>query len=120
MTAYALGSYGTAALFLIAFTGFSATPLSGFSNQTYLIFILLAVIPQLIGHTTFNWTLKFLSPTTVAVLILGEPIGATILAYLFFGERLSLLKALGLFILGSGMVLSTATAPSASADKVTE
>ena len=120
LTAYALGSYGTAALFLIAFTGFSATPLSGFSNQTYLIFILLAVIPQLIGHTTFNWTLKFLSPTTVAVLILGEPIGATILAYLFFGERLSLLKALGLFILGSGMVLSTATAPSASADQVTE
>lgn len=105
LAAYTLGAYGSAALFLLAFTLGTATPLVGFSPQTYLVFLLLAVVPQLIGHTTFNWTLGFLAPTTVAVLILGEPIGATLLAYCFFGETLSPLKALGLLILGMGIVL---------------
>jgi drug/metabolite transporter (DMT)-like permease len=106
LAAYTLGSYGSAALLLLAFGTLTSVPLSGFSNQTYLMLILLAIIPQLIGHTTFNWTLKFLSPTAVAVLILGEPIGATVLAYLFFGEVLPIQKALGLLVLGSGIVLS--------------
>jgi len=111
LSSYTLGAYGSAALLLLGFSTFAATPLSGFSNQTYLVLILLAIIPQLIGHTTFNWTLRFLSPTTVAVLILGEPIGATILAYLFFGEVMSTAKALGLLILGTGIVLSAGTSP---------
>jgi drug/metabolite transporter (DMT)-like permease len=111
LAAYTLGAYGSAALFFLAFNLYAAAPLSGFSNQTYLVFLLLALIPQLIGHTTFNWTLGFLSPTTVAVLILGEPIGATLLAYCFFGETLSPGKAAGLLILGTGIVLAAATCP---------
>jgi drug/metabolite transporter (DMT)-like permease len=118
LTTYTLGSYGSAALILLALSSLSGTPLTGYSTQTYLVFVLLAIIPQLIGHTTFNWTLKFLSPTTVAVLILGEPIGATLLAYFFFKEGLSLTKALGLFVLGSGMVLSAAAAPGSPEEKV--
>jgi drug/metabolite transporter (DMT)-like permease len=111
LTAYTLGAYGSAALLLLAFSAVTATPLSGFTGETYLMLILLAIIPQLIGHTTFNWTLKFLSPTTVAVLILGEPLGATLLAYLFLGEKVTATKALGLIILGTGMVLSARTSP---------
>lgn len=103
LTAYVLGAYSTAALFLLPLNLLSATPLTGFSSQTYLVFVLLAVVPQLIGHTTFNWTLGFLPATTVAVLILGEPIGATLLAYLFFGETISLMKALGLLVVGAGI-----------------
>jgi drug/metabolite transporter (DMT)-like permease len=108
---YTFGAYGSAALFLLSFCTLTGAPLSEFSNQTYLILILLAIIPQLIGHTTFNWTLKFLSPTTVAVLILGEPIGATILAYLFFGEAMTIEKGLGLLILGAGIFLCTQVSP---------
>lgn len=111
---YTLGAYGSAALLLLASNLYTATPLSGFSNQTYLVLILLAVIPQLIGHTTFNWTLGFLSPTTVAVLILGEPLGATLLAYLFFEEALSPLKALGFFVLSTGIVLTVKTSPNSA------
>jgi drug/metabolite transporter (DMT)-like permease len=118
LTSYTLGTYGTAALILLGLTRLSGTPLIGYSGRTYLVFILLAVIPQLIGHTTFNWTLKFLSPTTVAVLILGEPIGATLLAYFFFDEGLPFFKALGLVVLGSGMVLSATASPGSSKDKV--
>ncbi len=109
LTSYTLGAYGSAALLLLLVSTLTATPLSGFTNQTYLVLVLLAIVPQLIGHTTFNWTLRYLSPTTVAVLILGEPIGATLLAYWFFGETAAPTKALGLFILGTGIVLSAKT-----------
>ncbi len=117
LTAYTLGAYGSAALLLLALSAFTATPLSGFTGKTYLMLILLAIIPQLIGHTTFNWTLKFLSPTTVAVLILGEPVGATLLAYWFLGEKVTATKALGLMVLGTGIVLSAKTLPTSSEDR---
>jgi drug/metabolite transporter (DMT)-like permease len=116
LTSYTLGAYGSAALLLLMVSTLTAAPLSGFTNQTYLVLVLLAIVPQLIGHTTFNWALRFLSPTTVAVLILGEPLGATLLAYLFFGETASPPKALGLFILGAGIVLSAQTPRNSSED----
>jgi drug/metabolite transporter (DMT)-like permease len=111
LTAYTLGAYGGAALLLLTFSALTETPLSGFSERTYLVLILLAIIPQLIGHTTFNWALRFLSPTSVAVLILGESMGATLLAYCFFGEVLSVIKALGLMILGTGILLTAMILP---------
>jgi drug/metabolite transporter (DMT)-like permease len=114
ISAYTLGAYGAAAVVLLTFCFLSGTPLSGFSTNTYIALALLALIPQLIGHTTFNWTLKFLSPTTVAVLILGEPIGATLLAYLVLGETVSLMKGLGLLVLGVGIILGAQSSSEAT------
>ncbi|MGA7877496.1 MAG: DMT family transporter [Desulfoferrobacter sp.] len=112
LTAYIFAVYGVAALVLLICCLLTGTPVTGFSKETYLVLILLAIIPQLIGHTTFNWALKFLSATVVAVLILGEPIGATILAFLFLGESVSGIKAIGLITLGTGILLcSLAIAP---------
>ncbi len=105
LSTYALASYGTAALILLAVCVLSSQPLTGFTAKTYAALLLLALVPQLIGHTAFNWTLRFLSPTTVSVLILGEPIGATFLGRVIFGETVGLSKALGLFVLGLGIVL---------------
>jgi drug/metabolite transporter (DMT)-like permease len=73
----------------------AGVPFFGYSSRTYALFLMLAIVPQLIGHSTFNWALKFLSASTVAVLILGEPIGSTLLAYWVLGETLSPLKAAG-------------------------
>jgi drug/metabolite transporter (DMT)-like permease len=70
-------------------------PFFGYPVQTYVLFLLLAIIPQLIGHSTFNWALKFFSASTVAVLILGEPIGSALLAYWFLGEPLTVWKITG-------------------------
>ncbi len=110
LATYTLAVYGTAALFLLACCFFAGTPLNGFSPKTYLFLVLLAVVPQLIGHSTFNWSLKYLSPSIVAVLILGEPIGAILLAWLFLGESISPLKAGGLMILGTGILMSSLAA----------
>ncbi len=104
---YTLAVYGIAALFLIACSLAAGIPLSGFNRRTYLFLVLLAVVPQLIGHTTFNWSLKYLSSSVVAVLILGEPIGATLLARLILGESISCTGAVGLVILGTGILVSS-------------
>ena len=52
----------------------------------YLYGVLLAFIPQLVGHTSFNWAVRWVSPTLVALVILAEPVGSSVLGYLVFGE----------------------------------
>ena len=47
------------------------------------------------GHTLFNWALRHTRPSVVSVSILGEPVGATILAYWIFGEAPGLWQTLG-------------------------
>ena len=42
--------------------------------------MLLAVLPQLIGHTVLNWALRSMQAATVSIIALGEPVGAIILA----------------------------------------
>ncbi len=103
---YIFWTYGTAGGVLIAFCMLSRTPLHGFSIKTSAILVLLALVPQLIGHTSFNWALKHLSATAVAALTLGEPLGATALAFLLLKETVTLPKALGLGLLAAGIALS--------------
>lgn len=110
LAAYTAATYGTAALVLLLLCALWRTPIWGFSAQTYAVLAALALVPQLIGHTAFNWSLRFLPPTVVAVLILGEPVGATFLAWLIFGEGLSVVKGAGLLILGTGIVVSARSA----------
>ncbi|AKG34710.1 DMT family transporter [Paenibacillus durus] len=65
------------------------------------IFVLLAIVPTVFGHILFNWLLQYTSATTVSMNILGEPVGACILAYLLLRERLSGLQwSGGLLVLG--------------------
>ncbi len=64
----------------------AALPFGGYAAVTYLMFLLLAVGPQLIGHSSINWALGHLSAPFVSVAILGEPVGATVLAFLLLGE----------------------------------
>jgi len=95
LLAYIFPVYSTAGLVLILLSLFFQKPFFGYSSSTYLLFLLLAVIPQLIGHTTFNWALKYHPASIVAITILGEPIGSTILAYFILGEGLTTWKILG-------------------------
>ncbi len=78
--------YGVAGALLILFAFLNGDSFFGYSSRDYLLFLLLALVPQLIGHTTVNWALRFFSATRVAVFILGEPILATLLAYFLLGE----------------------------------
>jgi len=80
-------------------------PFFGYSSSTYLYLFLLALVPQLIGHTTFNWALRYLPASMVAIAILGEPVGSTILAFFILGEGLTPLKLIGGVLIFSGILI---------------
>jgi drug/metabolite transporter (DMT)-like permease len=103
---YTAITYGTAAVLTLAACLVFRVRLVGFAPPTYLWLALLAIGPQLIGHSTFNWALRHLPATKVSVLILGEPLSAAFLAYLVFGETLTWLSALGAAILLAGITIS--------------
>ena len=95
LLSYIFPVYSTAGLVLVFLSFIFRKPFFGYSPPTYLLFFLLAVVPQLIGHTTFNWALKYLPASMVAIAILGEPVGSTILAYFILGEGLTTWKIVG-------------------------
>jgi drug/metabolite transporter (DMT)-like permease len=102
ISGYALTTYGTATIILIAICFIMRQPLVGFPPLDYAWLILLGLGPQLIGHTSLNWALEYLQASVVSIITLGEPIGATILAYIIFGEPVTAVKAAGgaLILLG--------------------
>jgi drug/metabolite transporter (DMT)-like permease len=57
--------------------------------MTYLWLFAVALIPQLIGHTSYNWALQWFSPSLIAVTLLGEPMLSTLWAYLFLNESVA-------------------------------
>ena len=69
-------------------------------KRIYFWMLLLAIVPQLLGHSTFNWALRYLSATYVSITLLGEPIGSAILAYFFLKE-----VPTGLMIFGAILIL---------------
>ena len=99
--AYIVPVYGACALFLLASSGLLGEPLTGYPPSTYGLFALLALGPQLIGHSTLNWSLKYLSAGAVAVATLGEPVGAALIAYWLLGEPLT-----GMTLTGGGLILT--------------
>ncbi|MCP4570200.1 MAG: DMT family transporter [FCB group bacterium] len=83
---YVFPVYLIATITLLAILFIFGSPIAGFSGKVWLLFFLLALIPTVIGHTTYNYLLKFVRAHIVAITILGEPIGATIFAALIFSE----------------------------------
>ena len=103
---YVFPVYGWAGVMLIGLSLLFQKPFSGYAPTTYLYLLLLGLVPQLIGHTTFNWALKYLPASRVAVLVLGEPVGSTILAYFVLGEGLTIWKTLGGMGIFAGILMA--------------
>ena len=99
--------YTVAALILIILSLVLDIPFTGYRNSSYLYMVLLAIVPQLIGHTAFNWALKHIKASMIAITILGEPIGATILAYLFFNESVSRFQLIGVVAIFAAILISS-------------
>ncbi len=68
-------------------------------------FIMLALIPNLLGHTLFNWSLKWVSTNVISIAILFEPVGASVLAYYVFRETLSSSQIIGGIVVITGILL---------------
>jgi drug/metabolite transporter (DMT)-like permease len=99
--------YGMAALVLLGFLVLTGESPLGYAPSTYMWIVLLALIPQLIGHSTYNWALRYLPAAMVSVTTLGEPIGSAILAYFFLRESPTLLVIFGGLLILAGIYLAS-------------
>lgn len=106
--------YGMAAVALLTLTLTIGLSLTGYQPITYFWILLLALVPQLIGHSTYNWALRYLPASSVATANLGEPIGSAFLAYLILQERPGAFTILGgiLILIGIYLASRVSTVPS--------
>ena len=106
LTAYVWLAYAVAAMLLGAVLAASCTSLSALPAPAWGLMVLLAIGPQLVGHTAFNWAVRRLTATFVAIAILGEPVGAALLAWFFFEEGFTTLQLAGFVILLAGIFVA--------------
>ncbi len=108
---YVTAVYSVTAILLLIFALSSGASLVGYTPNIYLLLVAIALIPQVIGHTTVNWALKYFTATAVAVIILGEPFGASILALVILREKITLVKIMGGGIILTGVIIAIAAEP---------
>ncbi len=99
--------YSIAALVLIIAVVLSGEKIIGYSFQSYFWLFALALLPQLVGHSAFNWALKYLRAAFVSIALLGEPVGTILLAYLFLKEKPAILEIAGGILILIGITIAT-------------
>lgn len=95
--------YGMAAVVLVVIALLSGQSFWGYPPLTYLWLVLLALVPQLLGHSSFNYALGYVSAAYVSITLIGEPIGSIILAYLILQEAPTGLKIIGAILILIGI-----------------
>jgi len=103
LLSYSCLVYSSAALFLLLAVFTLNYRLCGYSATTYVMFALLALVPQIVGHLSINWALGFVPATLVAIAVLGEPVGATALAFVILNESPTLSQIGGSILILSGI-----------------
>jgi drug/metabolite transporter (DMT)-like permease len=99
--------YSMAAVVLAALMLGAGHPVTGYPAPVYGWLLLLAILPQLLGHSTFNWALRYLSAAYVSIALLGEPVGSTILAYFLLQESPTSLKIFGAILILTGIYIAS-------------
>lgn len=99
--------YSAAAVILIGVVLMNGDAFTGYSAAGYLWLVALGVVPQLIGHSSFNYALGYLPAAYVSLIVLGEPIGSGILAFLFLGETPTALALAGSAVILVGIFIAS-------------
>ena len=99
--------YGVASLCTLAVILVSSTPVLGFRPQGYLILLAMGLVPQLIGHSSLNYLLKYFPAALVSMFSQLEPIGSAILAFVLFGQLPPNQQIAGSAIIVAGVVLAS-------------
>ena len=107
LTPYVFLVFSAAAVFLVIAMLLTAGVPAIYPGKVYIWLVLLAIVPQLIGHSIFNWSLKYLPTGYVSVNLLGEPIGSTILAYFFLNEMPTAMKIIGAILILAGIAMAS-------------
>lgn len=103
-SSYATLCYGTAALLLGTTVFALKVEVTGYGWPTYAALLALGMVSQVIGHTSYNWTLATLPPAFVAICLLGEPVLGALLGWLYLGEAVTVPA------IGAGLLILTGVA----------
>ena len=86
---YVTGVYGVAAVFAFACLFAMDLPLVDYSGRTWLCFVLMALVPTMIGHTSFNSALRYIEAGRISAATLSEPVLAGLVAWFAWGEAVT-------------------------------
>ncbi|MGI6788529.1 MULTISPECIES: EamA family transporter [Aminobacterium] len=78
-------------------------PFTGFPFSTWGALRGMALIPQILGHSCYNWTLRYLNPGSVSVALLGESLRSSFLAWLLWRENIHTITIIGGILILLGM-----------------
>jgi drug/metabolite transporter (DMT)-like permease len=103
---YVTPLYAACSLLLLLWVLAAREPLYPYSATQWAYFAALAVVPTILGHTVFNWAIKHVRPSAISLAFLGEPVAASVLAFVFFAQRPPLATFIGGAMVLAGVYLS--------------
>ncbi len=106
LMAFIAAVYPVAAVCLLAAALATGDAMTGFSAATWNAIAALGLVPQVVGHSAFNWALGYLSPVTVSTALTTEPIAASLLAWLVLGEPPTVTQAAGGLVVLAGVSIA--------------
>lgn len=104
---YVTPVYVVCSVILLLFVVVSGDALAPYSANVWAYLAALAIVPTIIGHSLFNWSIKHVRPTAISITFLGEPVVAGLLALVFFGQRPPLATFIGGALVLAGVYLTT-------------
>ena len=102
---YSIVLYSAAALTLLPAALLSGDRLWGYSGETWFWLAAITVGPQIMGHTVFNWALRYVEASVISGTVLAEPVVASLLAWLVLSEKPGIATVLGGAIVLVGIFL---------------
>ncbi len=105
LTTYTIIVYSSSTVTLFFYVLLKGESFGPYSSMNWIWFLLLAIVPNLLGHNLFNWALKWVSANVISIAILFEPVGASILAFFVFNEHLVNTQVVGGVIVIIGITL---------------
>jgi drug/metabolite transporter (DMT)-like permease len=105
LVTYTFVVFSVSSITLFIYVMAAGEPLLGYEMKDWTYFLLLALIPNMLGQTLFNWSIRWLSTSIISVAILFEPVGATILAYFILHETVLWTQLIGGLVVIAGIVL---------------
>jgi len=105
LTTYVTPVYAVSAAVLALGSVAVGVPLVGYDARVMLLFAVIALVPMIFGHTLYNWALKWVTAPVVSISLLGEPVGASILAFLVLGETPGSLTMIGGAVTLAGILI---------------
>ncbi|HLG13636.1 MAG TPA: EamA family transporter [Blastocatellia bacterium] len=107
LLAYVTPLYAVCSIALLIWSLATGTRLHPYGASEWLFFLALAIVPTIVGHTLFNWAIKHVRASAISVAFLGEPVVASGLAFLFFGQQPPVATLIGGVMVLAGVYLTT-------------